>query len=105
MMKAELLGPVHPVDDFALRAFVEILAIIVRSEHIVDLNRQLLQAGSDSRYRRLSGYFSWSFEGYRFTLWQRGSYGSPHFFDKWVLRIYFTDIIDRTESASRLCLN
>lgn len=79
--------PVLPIDSYAQRAFVEILNIIILSADIEELSRRLRTRNYDQEYRRLTGYFKWSYAGNDFNLWQRIEYDSPHCFKNKVLEV------------------
>ena len=80
-------NPVLPVDNYAPRAFLEILNLVLLSDSVEELSHRLTQNEYGREYRRLSGYFKWSYERYSFTLWQRMEFGSSLCFGQKVLEV------------------
>ncbi len=79
--------PVQPVDACAQRAFVEILNLILLAGDIDELSRLLHTNDRGDDYRRLSGWFKWSYADYSFTLWQRLEFGGRECFRNKILEI------------------
>ncbi|MDR2882905.1 MAG: hypothetical protein LBU98_03920 [Alistipes sp.] len=80
-------SPVQPVDACARQAFVEILNLILLSKDVAQLDRLLRKHDIGKEYRRLSGWFKWSYADYSFTLWQRMEFGSEACFRNKVLEV------------------
>lgn len=95
-MLIDFKGPVYPVDDISQKAFVAILNIILLSGNIAELHRRLIEQNVDPEYRKLSGYFDWSFGDHSFTLWQRTAYNSSVGFGQKVLEVGFASFADRS---------
>lgn len=91
-MVVNIEGPVYVIDQFAIRAFVEIFNTIVVAEHPADLNKKLLIHGYRPEYRSLNGYFKWDFDDQSFWLQQRVQYRSENLFEHCVLTVSFRSI-------------
>lgn len=94
-MKIEFTTPIHPVDNYSQRAFVMILNIILLSGNVVELNRNLIVNNDNPQYRKLSGYFQWTFNDYRFTLWQRTEFASSVCFNDKILELHFGSLVSQ----------
>lgn len=92
-MKMNFIGPIFPTDPCAVRAFVEIMNIILMSANIMEVNKRLIERNVHPHYRSLSGYFRWSFDNDRFTLWQRTEYNSTVCFGCRILEIHFSVLV------------
>lgn len=92
-MNIDFVEPVYPIDCFAPMAFIEILNLILLSENIVELNRHLLQRNFGFSYRKLSGYFRWTYGNECFTLWQRTCFDAESCFRQEVLAFKFADMV------------
>ena len=101
-MKIEFVSPVYPVDARSQRAFIEILNLILLSDHAAELKRRLRLREFDEQYRSLSGYYKWSFEDHCFTLWQRMSFGSGRCFKQEILSIHEVTLL--TQDRKRACV-
>lgn len=89
-MQIEFLGPVYRTSQSAFSAFIEILNLILSSDNIMELNKKLLQR---DQFRKLSGYFIWTFTDYTFSLWQRVDYGSDICFEHKIIELPFVALV------------
>ena len=94
-MLIDFVSPIHPIDACSQRAFVEILNLVLLSDHVAELERRLAARDRDTQYRSLSGYYRWSFEDYSFTLWQRIEFGGERCFKTKILEIKHVTLICR----------
>lgn len=92
-MNMNFIGPIFPIDPCAVRAFIEIMNIILMSSNIMDVNKRLMERNVHPHYRSLSGYFRWSFCNDHFTLWQRTEYNSMVCFGCRILEIHFVTLV------------
>ena len=97
-MKITISNPIQLVDDYSTKAFIQILNMILLADNIVELNAWLIDTNYCSQYKRLSGYFAWSFANETFTLRQRISYGAFSCFKGNLLEISFYDILYKNHS-------
>jgi hypothetical protein len=89
-MQIEFLGPVYPTGREAINVFTDILNMILLSDNIVELNRNLLQR---NRSGRLSAHFAWSFANYTFSLWQRVGSGSDICFGHKLIEMHYVTLV------------
>lgn len=94
-MKIIISNPVHSIDEYASKAFIQILNMLLLAEHIVEFNAWLIDFNISKQYRSLLGYFSWSFTNQRFILRQRISYGDLRLFNGNILEISFLEIFHK----------
>ncbi|MDR2913618.1 MAG: hypothetical protein LBV74_02095 [Tannerella sp.] len=92
-MKIIISNPIHPIDEYASKAFIQILNMLLLADNIVELNAWLIDFNISPQYRSLSGYFSWSFGNQKFTLRQRIRYGSQSLFKGDILEVSFLNIL------------
>lgn len=91
-MKIELIGPVYPINQFAMKAFAEILNTLQISNNIADMDWLLCRLNKRERERKIYGYFKWSYDNKSFNLWQRTSYFSEYCFPIQILKVDFSEI-------------
>lgn len=105
-MKIEFSGPVYPINQFALKAFAEILNTILTAEHALGLSNQLTlrDASVYDDERTLNGYFKWVFDNRSFRLWQRTSYKSDVCFPQQIFKVDYAEIADK-ENRSDIIIN
>lgn len=101
-MIIDFINPVQPVDGYSERAFIEILNLILLSDHVNELKRRLALQDRDGKYRSLAGYYKWSFDDYSFTLWQRIGYGSTEYFKDKILEVKHVTFI--CQDRQRPCI-
>ncbi|MBF0649252.1 hypothetical protein IR083_10510 [Dysgonomonas sp. GY75] len=89
-MQIEFLGPVYHTSQNAVNAFTDILNMILLSDNIVELNRNLLQR---DRSGKLSAHFTWSFADYTFSVWQRAGSGSDICFGHKLIELQFVTLV------------
>ena len=105
-MNIDFTGPVYPVDNYALRAFIEILNIILLSKHVIELNRRLIAQDTSPGYGKLSGYFKWMFtDDYQFILYQRTGYNSKACFKDKIFRIHFVSFVCKDRNMPDVIAN
>jgi len=97
-MKISILNPIHPIDEYSAKAFVQILNMILLAKNIVELNSWLIDTDYCSQYKRLSGYFVWHFDNETFSLRQRIGFGKFSCFEGNILEISFYDIFRKNNS-------
>ena len=94
-MLIDFENPVLPVDNYAQRAFIEILNLVLLSDSVEELQYRLGTKDLGREYHRLSGYFKWSYARYSFTLWQRMEFGSPLCFSHKILEVKHVTFINQ----------
>lgn len=101
-MKIEVLGPLYPINQFAMKAFAEILNTILIADNVIELNNRLYQRDQQRSedVRSLNGYFKWNFDNRSFLLWQRTSYMSHTCFPQMLLKINYSEIACNVNSIN-----
>lgn len=89
-MQIRFVSPVYTVDEHVHRAFVEVLNLVLLSDHIAELDRRLKLNDVGGR---LSGDFKWSFADHNFTLWQRMSFGGREYFKPEILSLHHVTLV------------
>lgn len=92
-MTIQITDAVCSVDSYSQLAFIEILNIIVLSEHIVELNRRLIAHDREKSGPRLGGYYKWKFSDNTLTIWQRTGYNSSICFTNKLLEVEFRSFV------------
>jgi len=101
-MQIEFLGPVYPTSQDAIKAFTDILNLIISSKNIMEVNKRLLQEEYSSS---LSAHFVWSFSNYTFSLWQRIAYGSDICFEHKLIELPFVTLVCKDRRKWKIILH
>lgn len=93
--------PVHTIDAYSVKAFVEILNLVILSDDVTQLRRRLNLRDHECCYN-LSGYYRWSFADHSFTLWQRIGFCRDECFKYKILEVKHISMIceDRVKPFS-----
>lgn len=94
-----------PVDKYSMRAFVEILNLILLSDDFTELSNKLHERDRNDDYGSLSGYFSWSWADHTFTLRQRIKFDCDDCFPEKILEVRHIYMVNQDQKRSRSIIN